>query len=422
MIVKLLKLVDIFPIKPKLYFNNEDRLKTVFGGVLSLLSFLLIIGSGFYLFINIFKRNKYSIIFSVDSSDPKESYMNSNPLIFALWNQNISLNIDKIITIKGITHSQKNLSLVHSSSNPIEPCDEDDLNENTKNFLKMYTNERFLAKYCIGLKDYETTIIKGTNRFGEMNFFELNIDKCKNTTLNTGLPCYTEDEIKDILWNSKLYILYNNSIVNHSSIDSPISNQEDYEEFNMDPTNLRRVLISRKQISYSTDYGYIFQDIREVKKFHDEFFSDEGDIVPKTETIMSFSIKMSKKNEKYIRTYAKLADAANTLISFIKVVMLTGQISMVYFHDDLFYQKFVHKIFFPQINSIQTIFKNSNITSASTNNRFASAINIISHNTKPNFSESCINKNKLFILKENFYLNLSNKIGISNTVNNDLKR
>lgn len=85
---KNIKEIDLFSIKPKLYFKQKEKFGTKFGGVLSIISIIAFIFCGYNLLSSVYSRKNFNIIHTKETIFTNSYDYSQNPFI-------ISITVDK---------------------------------------------------------------------------------------------------------------------------------------------------------------------------------------------------------------------------------------------------------------------------------------------------------------------------------------
>ena len=167
--MKYIKSFDYLSHKARLTFSNkgDTRLKTFYGGFLSILSILIITTLGIYFLLNfLHKSNKYSI--SSSESSPYLNLTNSNkiPFLFRLSNGDSVPynNTDKLYNIifrfwnGGTNSTEKTIDNTKQQNEnlQIEKCD---LSKHFGDYKNLFQNISDLNTfYCPIIRNYNQTL------------------------------------------------------------------------------------------------------------------------------------------------------------------------------------------------------------------------------------------------------------------------
>jgi hypothetical protein len=193
----LLKEIDIFGKSYNIYFDKKPLFKTVYGGIITILCLLLMVGVIFVLSEEMFQKknpniisrvvpspNRVNLTFNInvgymvedEFANPKDSYdkyLSINPTVY---------NLTYVLIDNGtyIAYtSQKNLT--------IKACTTNDFSPSTIDF---FTDNNLYEGYCVD----DSTLLGGFFDDNYAYFMSIKLNKCINSTLN-NFECKSSNEI-----------------------------------------------------------------------------------------------------------------------------------------------------------------------------------------------------------------------------------
>ena len=336
------------------YYSQHSHLNK-FGGILTIISYLLCFLISCYFFNDVFyKKNPFIYYYNRVIEDVGYFPMNSKSMFHYVYIENIyNLNLDNYFQIIGI----KNLYVTNYNENGnrenydhyiYNKCsdDFDDLsNNNIKDILNFsdyylsYCISSFYnhtSKKIISIKDKnfpEPSIEHGvSNPLG--SFFGIYIQKCHNSTLNSKY-CETQEKIDNLLNSTNTMValtILNNEIIienyknpfQHSlyQITSGILNYQ----FTVNHLNFQ-------PLSVITHDGLIIENKKEERYYSYEL-NEKNTFKTETGILSSFFIWMQNKNQIYERIYKRIPNVIGDISGSIKIIIvISSWINyLIYYH------------------------------------------------------------------------------------------
>ena len=344
-------------ISPRLtfHYNFQHSHKNIFGGILTIISYLLCILISIYFSNDVFyKKNPYIYFYNRVIEDAGYFPMNSKSMFHYVYiNNSKNLNLDEYFQIIGfknlyVTDYNENGNRENYDHYIYEKCsdDFDDLsNNNIKDILNFsdyhlsYCISSFYnhtSKQIISIKDKnfpEPSVEHGISHpLG--SFYGIFIQKCYNSTLLNIKYCETQEKMNKLLNNTNIMValtILNNEIIienykdpfQHSlyQITSGILNYQ----FTVNHLNFQ-------PLSVITHDGLIIENKKEERYYSYEL---NEKISYKTETgiVSSFFIWMQNKNQIYERIYKRIPNVIGDISGSIKmiIVITTGINYLIYY-------------------------------------------------------------------------------------------
>lgn len=459
MIKGFIKDCDNLRIEASLYYNKNDKIvKSIFGGLLSIIIMMLILSGGSYFFHQFISRENFTLVSnSAVKSDINYKDFSKIPFMTRLSGRHFNLYPEGYYYTKlRLFNTKLGSSSQTFKDYQLEPCDINKGELATKKEIfsaiedintylcPVYNGDNFELRGIYGSTDYS---------FGLLHFyFCVNDEKVGRTN------CADFDEIKKAFGGTFVdFITISNSINHYDSV--PYQEQIYKARIPSSSTIFKRIWLYYQRTIYKTDYGYIFESIHYDTIFSIKEYSADIDL---REFKDNFFLGLTFVNHENTITYTKSYMKAPTLLAniggIIRWLTLIGYILNYPIAVNLFKLSLINTIYdkensygkIEQISSYpystterfeienkklnkNTENKNKQINANNQSINYGDTINnnLISIQNMQNASKS-VNKNNLNILNNNYIDYNINKNNIhdnlremirknSNNTNNDIK-
>ena len=319
-------LFDLIGPNPKLVIFKEERYKSIFSSILSIIIILVSIAFSIMPLIEYFKYDNPVIVYSKDNDSETKRiiYLNDTLLMFQLVNFTTNNINNSIAYYKGYW----NIILDNGTTNTIllgiEECKLDkNIDSKFSDLINdYYTYGRDIKDfYCINMKDRDLPLFY-IPHYGYSYITLFTIFKNNNH--------YSPEEIQNLIVNESDFIIHNNK-------HNPIERQFDYhftESYNS--FEYTRIDYNLQFIKYESDDGFLyknskifqgisFSDMTNFRTIQDYDFNESNE-----KEIGKITISINKSNfDNYKRTYPRiqslLADVmsvVNLLFEIVRIVIL----------------------------------------------------------------------------------------------------
>ncbi len=333
--VEFFKKFDFLCAEAKFTFNEkgETGYKTIFGGIMSLLSIITSIGFTIYFLFRLFNKVDSTVILSTET----DHYVNitysyklpfmvrfSDSYSIPYLNQTSRLyNIYLRLWYGGSnnTNLEENSQQLYDQIE-VSKCD---INKHFGEYKKYFENDPDLESYyCPELRKYNQTIYGiygGYKPFSYMHFY---FAKCLNSTMNN--TCFDENYINNKLSGTYLDVKFIGYKMH--SLKKKVSEIEiKSERFLVSNSVYKRIWMYIRKIRYITDYGLILSK-KEEDTFHQyENIRSDTDIrdinsgsIPGA--FLTLSILNNGEVSIYNRKYQKVQDYIATIGGIIKAITI----------------------------------------------------------------------------------------------------
>ena len=351
-----IKAIDVFGGDVTLYYKGKSGVRTVFGGLITILVgfilILLIIGFG----QNFYKRINPLLLIQDLNPNYYNRYNISNtnfPISFRYENSDGKLlEIEEKSFKFDIVHERYirqdgSLELLLKENLPYKQCIKSE-------FSNDYLYDKFGLNKSLCF-DYGE---KGYHEFGgfwDGDFVDLiyfNFIKCKEGTINNkGLSCASEEETQTLI-SSLLYvsIFVPNILIDPSNYTSPFISTLTNLYSMIDSSIVKNTFHRFIEVQMISDIGWVIEDIKELKEI--SYFQTTVDYsllssfvndIYYSNCYGSINLYMVKSIKKYTRVYSKIQNLAAEVGGILKLFTLSMSI-LIQFYNNSFFEYEIMKL------------------------------------------------------------------------------
>ena len=356
--MKYIKQLDYLSNEAHFTFNEQGDIinKTLFGGIITIFSFILMIVAGIYFFAKLISHDSISIISSTESSyfiNLTQTY--NVPFLFRLSDKDgiPYEDSDKLYSLiakywhggtnstnRTIENTQQYFDLL-----TVEKCD---INKHFGPYKHLFQSMNDLNTfYCPSLKQPNQTIHGIYGSIYPFGYYDLYFKKCyKNENEN----CYDDDIIIDKLYNTYLDFRTIDYEINPKKleVESLIIHSE---RMTVSLSVFKRIWMSLDKVKYITDTGLFFDNNKEkcFFKFNSmKYDYDLRDYDSAQTSFLTFSVIGSGKIFNYKRKYQKIQDYIATLSGIIKLISLVSICLNFSYSRNTYYYRLINGLFFSE--------------------------------------------------------------------------
>ena len=363
--MKYIKQLDYLSNEAHFTFNEQGDIinKTVFGGIITIFSFLLMIVVGIYFFVKLISHDSISIISSTESS----YFINLTqtfevPFLFRLSDKDgIPYDdSDKLYSFiakywHGGTNSTNRTienTQQYFETLSVEKCD---INKHFGPYKHLFKSMKDLNTfYCPELKKPNQTVHGIYGSIYPFGYYDLYFKKCyKNENDN----CYEDDVIMEKLYNTYLDFRTIDYEINPKKINVE-SLFIHSERITVSLSVFKRIWMSLDNVKYITDTGLFFDNNKEKTFFKVNSMKYDYDLrdydIAQT-SFLTFSIIGSGKTLNYKRKYQKIQDYIATLSGIIKLISILSIFLNFTYSRNRYYYKLINGLFFYEYEYNSTI-------------------------------------------------------------------
>jgi hypothetical protein len=330
---------DYFGKSVELIFDSEPKLKTLFGGILSIMMYLCCFSFSFSIVFELIFRLNPSTNISTQTQD-------SSPLLnitehqmtfafFILTNQYENLNDPSYITVSAYQYKMNRTDSELSNSNiPLEliSCTNYKSYFDDKGFGDNFTANGLDSAYCFNWNATDSDVIIGGNFIQDyFSNLYISIKKCDNLT--SQVPCKSEVEIASKIQQGYFELYYIDWNVDPNNYKAPFSQFFSNFFVLLDPVAMKMVDLFYKQSIINSNIGLLYDDYENSTKIVFDYYREQLDTQNKNPEILQLYINSSKYITIYSRVYMKFQDFFANIGGIIQAFLVVGYALTYYFND-----------------------------------------------------------------------------------------
>jgi hypothetical protein len=334
-----IKYFDFLSMKPNMKINKEERLKSFPFGFMSLLAYLIVVGLGIY-FVNQLLSRSESTITSNDIPDMSQKINLSDlPYTIALRSNLGTPLSDDIYSLKSEIWK---FSLIKNSKGEEElglerivvKHEKCDINKHFGKYSYLFNNLPYLSSSYCPIPGINNITLKSVYGANDMIFLQHYFSRCLNDTKQNRTNCSQKELVEERLESA--FITYNflEYSIDHKNISSPGSLLMRQEVIPASSTIYSRTWYYISNILYTTDMGYIFEDLQSVKYFQVSRYIQTYSLLNSGTVSGSFAVvtmSMYNKSYSFKRSYMKFQNFLANIGGVVKGVVLVIQIISYHF-------------------------------------------------------------------------------------------
>ena len=406
-------LMDIYGYTPRLFIDGYSKNATIFGIILTLITYLFFIIIFIYYLNNLLFNQTLTVISSTRTATLNDSIKMNNEnfyFAFALEDKFYNLYIDEqiyypeIFYKRGVRNSSGQFDYSDTTKFELDTCN---LSQFGNNFKELFSSFPLKKMYCIKNLNH---ILKGGFSDNEYSFITLKIYKCINGT-NKNNVCKIQEEIDDKLDGAIFTFQYQNYIFDPKNYSNPFKPILGDFMTTISQKYFKELYVYLKQFSLTTDKGLIFEDKFKKTLYLFDYSNDLMSFQSK-EHFFQLTFRMSTNVNEISRSYIKaqiLISYIGGFITFINTVFIL--FNKFFFIKFINYEKIINKVFFYNPDN-DNFDKKEKLYSKNIKNKNDSNLNFDSNIKIYNksFNLISLNKNgKYFISNENILEKSSNQ-------------
>jgi hypothetical protein len=346
--IRNLKKIDILGPEPNLYTNSNSRHKTIFGGIMTIFTYFIICSLSTYFIYETFSRNTMSVGYNEVVDESPYYKFSDSPIIITL----IDIKGNPIVDETVVSYEARyfnldekmtmNIALVKTSF-----CRYQFFKESNRD---IYNSFPFLNySICIDPIDFsrfQKEIFGVPFGLKPYSFYNYYVNTCINST-TSNITCKSEEYISQIMSNAYLMVSYSDYLIDSRNKGSPGLNFLNTLSFWITPTLSKWFILKIRAVTYSTDRGFVFENLVEDSYTHSEPVYESvdnrvglaypGNFI--TVTACNSSIK-----EYYLRSFQKFQNLLGNIGGVIKGIMVISIFIERYIARKLYLKHFVNDI------------------------------------------------------------------------------
>lgn len=349
---KLIYNLDFLGVQPSILFLGKKQHSTKFSITLSILSVLVIIGFTVFFLISLFSR-EVSII-SKSQSKIRNPIMNFTglPMILKVVDGgNLEVVDDPRFFQIQVVFSKNHEGFWENQYPNLERCDINTHFNEYADYFKQINN--ISSYYCIkNLKNFNVALF-GTNGDLSNGFSTIDIllNFCNNDTLPMQGTCAPQSEINKKLQSIFISFGFLDYLVDHNNVERPVQLTLKTEFLPFSSTTFTRYFFEKRTLSYSTDMGYAFPDIKQIKVFQQDAkqvyvdLSVKGDEGTKGMKFGQISLFMNCNLYSYRRSFSKIQDTLASIGGIMNLMILVAYLLVNFVNKRMYFLKLANTFF-----------------------------------------------------------------------------
>jgi hypothetical protein len=313
-----------------IYYENSKRVKTGFGGFISIIISIIFVTLIYSFGQDFFKRKNPSFI--------KSTISLSTVPFFTVTNKNFSIGFriedsnfntfyqpEQLDTKFFLTEYIRNTTTGELVGNSLDifvaPCNKSDFPDNS--------NVDFEGLLCPKL---DNTVLGGSSAEERLILLEVFVLVCIEGKISSrGLPCSSTKEVEKLLDENYFYftMYVPKTIVNSEDYHNGISTMLTAEYFNINKHTRKYMDMFFEESVLDTDYGWLIKDIRRSSVLGITRTNNQMDFVFDQLTneyslLAGVGINFDNQQEKYYREYPKAQNLAAQVGGILKIFLEIG--------------------------------------------------------------------------------------------------
>jgi hypothetical protein len=347
---------DFLGHKPELHINREERHKTFFGGVLSIITTGLIAAAAINFTVGLFQKANSVIIYNQIPTETVQLNISNVPFIIMLQDKNFKPIKDEerlyqplINYWMAIPDNSSGTTVMKTEYNEIliERCDID---------IHFGINRQYFAgvpflehHYCPIQNKNNITLYGVYGTLKPYSYLEAWITRCDNSTkLNKRRKCFDQEEINSKLENVLISFKFLDNSVNHQNTNNPYNRFLRSETIPVSTTIFKRSWYYFRNINYTLDQGLIFQSTEikpsyQISKARETMdLRQEGEI---TGSFAEITLSMDNTIDSYYRSFEKAQDTLANVGGLYEGLMVIAKLINHLLTMELFIMELIKNIF-----------------------------------------------------------------------------
>lgn len=329
-----MKRLDMFPFNPSLQIDKYEGFKTNVGGFITSIIAIGIILSCFAFSRELFNRTNPFILDSLNF-DPAPSLSKSSlsfffaPMLiggFTIPESEKLLNM--YLEMVSTDNTLKDEDLTVFVRFPISKCLNSKLFNDTSKNISSFMIGDINNYYCESSEDYsDLRELYGSLGNPKFTVWNLMVEACVNSTLN-DFSCKSNDEIKLALNAFYFHLGITNILIDSFDYSLPLKPTFYSRLMRVSGFNYRNDIIYHTPITYSTDSGFILEDISSLSSFQISRVESDSLYSEQPANILKITLTIENLRLKILRSYTKVQTITASIGGFAKfVVIVLGYIN-----------------------------------------------------------------------------------------------
>lgn len=434
MIKSFIKDCDNQGIEASLYYNKNDKIvKSIYGGILSILIMLLILAGGSFFFYQFVTRENFTLVSnSAVINDVNYKDFSKIPFMIRLAGKNGLLYPKGYYYVKMKAYNNVPGTPQTSKNYAMEPCD---INK------EYFAEKKELFKSTINFENYLCPVfekdefeLRGIYGSADYSFIVLAFFFCVNNEVTGITGCVDFNHIMKTFEDTYVdFISITNSIDHYNAI--PYEEKLYQVRIPTSDTIFKRIWLYYERLIYKTDTGYLFESINTDTIFSIKKYSEDIDLREFSNNIfLIFTFVNYESTTTYTKSYMKAPTLLANIGGIIKGLTLIGYILNYPIAVNLFNLSLINTIYDKE-NSFEKIHQRNSFSPPDNNNRLGiqnndlqakkvevSIVNAPSINIADTVNNNLISIQNANLLQNRNNFNTLNNNYMSNSANHNILR
>jgi hypothetical protein len=321
--------IDFVGPTPIIYANSEPRFKTFFGGIISILSFFLILAAVLYFTILTLTRANYTIVYNeLVNRNTFLSINEDNPLIYGMFSVKGYPLTENYVTFKAIYNEMKGLNFSMTNINMV-PCNEKTISPSFMGLIGGSYQPLLPFFWCIDPEELKNRPIYGVKgQPNDMAWYDIHAIICANGT--SEIVCANQTSLNSEMETAFITFAFKDHQMDHNKVHNPGTAYMKSFSYNVNPLFLYKYTFRYRNLDYSSDLNFILSSeyVNHYFTMEDNFFNviTSSDEIRFPGTIGITSVSLSEKKPKFFRTYDKIQNLLANLGGILKAIFFFNYI------------------------------------------------------------------------------------------------
>jgi hypothetical protein len=333
-----------------LRIHSNERFKTVIGGIMTLISFMIISGLSIYFSVMIFGRKKPNVSFNTVVNEWPNFNISKTPILFGVFDSSGSPKpIDGVYNIKAEYKEMAEGKIGYEDTKyDLHLCTpDDDLGPYGDEYKDLVLYPFF---WCLNYSDPEINqkVMYGKAGTTTANaFWGFFINRCVDYTSSSN--CFNDDYTGSYLIDTYVMLLYIDHEIDSNNFETPGKPFLTSQLFSISSTIYKSYAIPIINVEYMTDIGFLFENQKQ-----DNYTTIGDNIITSTDlrrgsvfdgNFSTFIFSGYQTKRTFFRSYPKIQDLLANIGGVLKGVMIFFSTIQNFIVRKLLLRDIYHNIF-----------------------------------------------------------------------------
>lgn len=380
---------DILSDKPEIRTDEKNvRFKTIYGGVLTILSTLLIVAASISFGIDLIRRKNSSVTYNLlPADDSTQAQIGDFPFMVALLDNGLKLleDEDRYYTfyseVWNFIPNNSTGNIVMDLKREVINTERCDINKHFGKYKDLFKDVPYLNHHYCLIPGQNISVYGLYGSTKKNNFVDHWISICLNDTSLNRTNCHPQEKSRARLVNTYISFVFLDYSIDHNDFNNPVKILLRSEILPVSSTIYKRIFFYQRPVKYTTDYGLILEDNKDFSFYQVLDSKENVDLRPSGTVPGSFaliSVLMDKYNNFYMRKYSKIQNFLADIGGLIKGLILISAFLNYLISYEFFFVDLVNSLY-----KVEIVKSNDNTLNRDKLNIIESNKNIIvNSNTK----------------------------------------